>query len=1058
LLVTLLLTGLWAPALAAQPPAKPLTTAQQKRLQERDRLWAEANRLNAQGRSKEALAVLDKVLAIERAVLGNTHEDLLGSLQLQARIHTAREAWPDARKSLQEVADIRRKVFGADNWRTTDAKLDLTGLNTLSKLDRAQRRRVAEAYKLDDRATELGQQGKYKEAAALYRRALQTYQELVGNNHRDTLRLLTNLGHMLVAQGDYAKARQHNEKALAVLRKVVGDRHPLTGEVLRSLGAGSLKQGNLVAARNHFEQALAVFKKADHPAGIVKALANLANVLFAQDDYDAARLYLEQALALARKGSGDNRALVGDTLNNLAAVLVRQGEFEAARGYAEEAYAIRKKIYGVAHPELVPTLNNLGHLRARQWLHQAKTAEQKQEAFKQAKYCYEQALAICRKVHGEEHPDTANAYQNLGVFYALTDVRNALDPYAKALAIQRKVLGNRHRDTVLTIYLRAEVLRLLGKHPEARPLYEEALEATLANLALFAASQSERQQLAMSEHSRAQLDGYLSLNARAQGTAEKTFGYVLVAKGAIWQRQRDLRLLRSRADLAPLLADLQATSAKLANLAFAVPGEAEADSWKQRIADLTHEKERLERELASKNPAYRQEKAVARLTPDALKKQLPPGTVLIDFLEYFYSDDDSAGPGRQRSEQRLTAFVVRAGRPVARVELGATDRIEKAIDTWRLQINQSEPKAGQELRRLLWEPLEPFTRGATEVLLSPDGALNKLPFAALPAREPGKFLLEETPLATVPVPRLLVPLLTAKAAGSTKTPSLLLVGDVDFAAATGKPAAGAGSPSVPRAGGLLPPWERLAGTRAEVAALHEAFVKRFPTGSVQDLRGADATEAAVRVQGPRHRVLHLATHGFFAPSQVKSALGRAAGDGKKPAPAAPDLFGSSGVSGFHPGLLSGLVLAGANHPPAPGKDDGILTALEVAELDLERVELVVLSACETGLGQTAGGEGVLGLQRSFQVAGARTVVSSLWSVPDEPTKILMERFYANLWDRKMSKLEALREAQIWMLRQGRNHAGVQRGLRRVDSRPAPVADGRLPPFYWAAFVLSGDWR
>src|SRR5206468_4314748 len=160
----------------------------------------------------------------------------------------------------------------------------------------------------------------------------------------------------------------------------------------------------------------------------------------------------------------------------------------------------------------------------------------------------------------------------------------------------------------------------------------------------------------------------------------------------------------------------------------------------------------------------------------------------------------------------------------------------------------------------------------------------------------------------------------------------------------------------------------------------------------------EATENAVRTEAPKHRWLHIATHGFFAPKQLKSALGPP--DKDERGGDSSGLFEREGVAGFHPGLLSGIVLAGANQPIEPGKDDGILTALEVAELDLGQVELVVLSACETGLGQTAGGEGVLGLQRAFQVAGAKTVIASLWAVPDNATRELMERFYAGLLDKK----------------------------------------------------------
>jgi CHAT domain-containing protein len=128
--------------------------------------------------------------------------------------------------------------------------------------------------------------------------------------------------------------------------------------------------------------------------------------------------------------------------------------------------------------------------------------------------------------------------------------------------------------------------------------------------------------------------------------------------------------------------------------------------------------------------------------------------------------------------------------------------------------------------------------------------------------------------------------------------------------------------------------------------------------------------------------------------------------------------------------------------------------MEVAALDLDGCELAVLSACETGLGESAGGEGLLGLQRGFQLAGARAVVAGLWKVPDEPTRALMVRFYRNLWGPKpMSKLAALREAQLWMLREGRD-----RGLVSADEPEVPGRARRAPPRYWAAFVLSGDWR
>ncbi|MEM9657324.1 MAG: CHAT domain-containing protein [Planctomycetota bacterium] len=237
--------------------------------------------------------------------------------------------------------------------------------------------------------------------------------------------------------------------------------------------------------------------------------------------------------------------------------------------------------------------------------------------------------------------------------------------------------------------------------------------------------------------------------------------------------------------------------------------------------------------------------------------------------------------------------------------------------------------------------------------------------------------------------------------------------------------------------GALPNYRPLTNTRGEIDGLKASFAKRFPQGSVQVLAGGEASETAFRTEAPRTAFVHLATHGFFAPARLKSALAQQPSQTNLRS----DAVVRQGVAGFHPGLLSGVVFAGANGADPGDEDDGVLTALEASALDLEGVQLAVLSACETGLGEAAGGEGVLGLQRAFQLAGVKTVVSSLWKVPDRATSQLIQRFYANLWGRGLSGAEALREAQIWMLRGGDDQA------ERAS----------VPPEDWAAFTLSGDW-
>ncbi|HEX5105054.1 MAG TPA: CHAT domain-containing protein, partial [Pirellulaceae bacterium] len=216
--------------------------------------------------------------------------------------------------------------------------------------------------------------------------------------------------------------------------------------------------------------------------------------------------------------------------------------------------------------------------------------------------------------------------------------------------------------------------------------------------------------------------------------------------------------------------------------------------------------------------------------------------------------------------------------------------------------------------------------------------------------------------------------------------------------------------------------------RSEILAVRDSFERAFPaTDAVTVLRQAHASEARIRQECSRHPFIHIVTHGFVAEST--------------PAPLAP-------------GLSAGLALAGANEPGDDPLDDGILSAAEFADLDLRAAELVVLSACESGLGPIAAGEGVLGLQRACQMAGAKTVVASLWRVNDRATQQLMEMYYERVCATAdpISRIEALRQAQLAMLR-----GGGQRGLGIVSRAPARATERRAP-YEWAAFVLGGDWR
>jgi CHAT domain-containing protein len=335
--------------------------------------------------------------------------------------------------------------------------------------------------------------------------------------------------------------------------------------------------------------------------------------------------------------------------------------------------------------------------------------------------------------------------------------------------------------------------------------------------------------------------------------------------------------------------------------------------------------------------------------------------------------------------------------------------------------------------------------------------LHQLPWAALPGAKPGTVLLEEHAVCLVPHGPFLLQRLEEPARASAAAGRLLAIGGIDYQqrAAIADPAPGeALREAALAAGGVR--WPALAGTekeRQQVAALARSTAHL----EVTERAGPEATTAQFQRDLPGVRYAHVATHGFFADAKFRSAL-----------QIDPKEFGTVGVPDRRGGArspltLSGLVFAGANQSGAEAAyDRGIVTAEGLIGLRLEGLELAVLSACETGLGEVGGGEGVYGLQRAFHIAGCRDVVASLWKVNDEATQALMALFYRNLWEKKLDPGEALRQAQLTLYRHPAAVALAQRrgvdfgesDLPRETDKPAEQTK-RAPTGHWAAFTFSG---
>jgi CHAT domain-containing protein len=374
------------------------------------------------------------------------------------------------------------------------------------------------------------------------------------------------------------------------------------------------------------------------------------------------------------------------------------------------------------------------------------------------------------------------------------------------------------------------------------------------------------------------------------------------------------------------------------------------------------------------------------------------------------------------------------------------------------------------------------------VIVSPDGDLGFLPWGALPDEGPDRYLIERYAFGTIVSARQLVEQARSPAGGAGDG-GLFVVGAIDYDASRTPPGpvaaesrakptpgdpANRPAPALTQAGAALVRaaaiqpsqlhFERLPRTAQEIEGIARVFRERN-LGALLSVSGPDAEKGRVVEALPGKRYIHLATHGYFAPPETRSALSPEDPTGII---RANEAMSPSSARGYFPGLLTGLVFAGANRPPmnrlTSAADPGfaIVTADEFAGLDLSTCELAVLSACQTGLGKVAGGEGVLGLQRAFHQAGARTVVASLWTVDDAATQELMSLFYENHWRNHLPPLEAMRQAQLTLLRsEDRSRPAKERGPGSIvgsaarDRANDPSRPNRADPRLWAGWVVSG---
>jgi CHAT domain-containing protein/tetratricopeptide (TPR) repeat protein len=1040
-------------AVAAQPVPSERESPSAVGSKERAALEAEAQALNQQvltlyrqGKQAEALPLAERALALHRRLYPAGHPALALSLHNLAMTLQAVGELDRAEALLREAVALCRRLCRATGGGHVHLAHNLNGLALLLQA----RGELAQAEPL------------LREAVALWRKLYP--HERFPQGHPELACGVNNLGRLLDLRQEVEEGESLLREALRMYRAVFPRErfqagHPELAHCLNNLALLLRNRGEVAQAEPLYREALAMYRalypKERFPGGhpfLAQSVHNLGTLLYSRGDFAQAEALTREALAMrrvlypaARYPAG--HADLANSLDGLGMLLWARGQPALAEPCFRESLTVRRRLYPperypVGHPGLANSINNMGFFLADQGRRD------------EAEPFLREALAMERKQYPPQrfplgHRQLVHCLTNLGLLLqnrgelakAEPLLREALDMCRALYAPERCPAG--HPDLAVALINWAILHQARGQMTEAEAHYREALAVYDRLLAAYLPGAAEAEALNHLVALPAIRDAYLSVTRALPGREEAAYAALWPGKGLVarWLGRRRLAARAADPETSALARDLAQTRRALAALLLA-PGAGRS----ARLHDLSERKEALERKLARRLPALAGELMSSRSNPAELLGRLPPGSAFLDIVRYIRLEYDPLRPGKA-GEQRTpcyAAFVLCRGQPIRRLELGPADAIEAAWTRWRNPLTgggEDRPAAGA-LASLIWRPLhKALPAGVNTVYVAPDGLLSQVPWAALPGRRADTVLLEEVALAVVPSGPALLETLAAGKEGTHASGVLLAVGGVDYGTRPARVS-----------------WTALPETVQEVERVRSLAGKH----QVVLRTGAEATTTRLLADLPRARWVHLATHGFFADAHLRSVLRLSEQEysrgwrGEK-----------IGVGARSPLVLSGLVLAGANLQvkDAAKEDGGILTAEAIAGLNLDGLELAVLSACETGLGEVAGGEGVFGLQRAFHSAGCKNVIASLWQVDDEATAALMGLFYHQLWVDKRPPLEALRQAQLTLYHHPKRIGPLAR-LRGPDFDKAArlvAASGaasarRSPTRLWAGFVLSGLGR
>jgi CHAT domain-containing protein/tetratricopeptide (TPR) repeat protein len=949
---------------------------------------ARAATLIRQGKYDDALTPAKRSLEVRESVLGPEQPQVADALHVLAEIYDNKGNYKEAEPINLRALEIREKALGADHQDVARSLFNL-GWIYLERQD-------------------------YAKAEATYQRALTIQERVFGESHREVATTLNDFAILYERKGEYEKAIELDRRVLAVRERIFGSSDVGVALSLNNLGLNYVRVGDDAQAERCLQRSLQIFEEKSGPnhPDVATAANNLAMVYEDKGDYPAGERLVLRALAINEAARGPNHPSVGANLTSLGWLYEHEKDYAKATTFYRRALAVREAAFGPTHSEVGEALNNLANVYI-----VSRTGNDDEIVS-----LLDRSRTILERALGPDNVKVAAPIATLAKFYEDHGQPDLAEPlYQRSLTIEEQTLGPEHPKVASLVGRLAAVYETQGDTARALERWTRYGDVRERNLEHNVPLGSDRQKLTYLSLFAGDLDRLLSFhaqtapnNAAALRLAVTT---VLRLKGRGLDAIADtVGVLRAHAnaDDGALFTSLAESRARLASLTLRGPEHDDATTYRTHLEQISTMVEHIEGDISRRSAEFRSESRP--ITIDAVQAAVPADAALIEFALYH-----PQGAVSQPAAPKYSAYLVFPSGRIEWVDLGDAPSLNRLMDEWRRALRDPRRDDVRALGRAVDERLMRPVRmrlGATrQLLVSPDGPLHLIPFAAL-VDEEQRYLVDRYAITYLTSGRDLLRLQVPRESRGAP----VVIADPTFGSpalvASSKGSASSSNARVDYSQMFFGP---LPGVSGEVEALRTLL----PQATF--LTKEHATKAALaQVAGPR--ILHIATHGFFLQDASSVSDVRDTAIGRDHTLAATVV--AERVE--NPLLRSGLALAGAN--AGGGSSNGVLTALEAADLNLWGTQLVVLSACDTGVGEVKNGDGVYGLRRALVLAGSESQVISLWPVSDTGTRDLVIGFYTDLL-RGSGRGEALRRVQQEMLH----------------------SSARAHPYFWASFILSGQW-